>query len=97
MSWDGTQPTQFTRANGGATNGSNFYRVGEAFFYTLLVPPSGSLLVQDPPNTTLVDSLLTVSPLDDASVSAPALSPVVAGLMMIALLVLGLRRRRSAR
>jgi hypothetical protein len=97
MSWDGTQPTQFTRDNGVFTNGSNFYRLDGPFFYTLLVPPSESLLVQDPPNTTLVDSPITISPLADVPVAAPALSPAAAGLMMIALLFFGLHRRQAHR
>lgn len=95
MSWDGTQPTQFTRDNGVFTNGSNFYRTDGPYFYTLLVPPSGSFLVQDPPGTTLVDSPLTVTPPSGVN-AVPALSRSAAGLLMIALVVLGLRRRSAA-
>ncbi|MGH3584379.1 MAG: hypothetical protein ACRERC_07540, partial [Candidatus Binatia bacterium] len=89
MSWNGSAPTQFTRANGALTNGSNFFRQDFAYFYTLLAPPDGSLLSEGD-ESQLVDGLLTVTPLRDVApaTAAPAVSPL--GLAALGMLLAGL-------
>jgi len=62
MSWNGSQPTQFTRAGGVYTNGSNFYRDDDAYFYGLSAGPTMGVLF-DSHEDTVTDGSLTIAPL----------------------------------
>jgi hypothetical protein len=89
MSWDGTQPTQFTRDNGGQTNGSNFFRTDFSYFYGLSVATAA--LIQGDTNR-LVEAPLTVTPLSDAK--APLLSSLTSVLLVVLLAFAGASRVR---
>jgi len=96
MTWNGTQPTQFARGSGSATNGSNFARFDGAYVYTLEVP--ASILFQNPGEHIALEATLTVTPLGPfvATAAAPALSPLATAataLLLAALASAALRRR----
>ncbi|HVN84871.1 MAG TPA: hypothetical protein VMW17_08520 [Candidatus Binatia bacterium] len=99
MSWNGSQPTQFTRANGMMTNGSNFYNVNDSrdHWYSLGAPNALMLVL---PGTVLANGALAVVPLRDVISQGVAFAPAasIAGIAFVtSLLLLGgmlsLRRR----
>ena len=96
MSWDGSQPTQFTRAGGLLTNGSNFYNTSTGYRYTLGAPPVGSLL--NALENELTSGSLTVLPVGDVApqgaTSAPAASATGIVLMTGFMLLVGVRLLR---
>jgi len=98
MSWNGSQPTQFTRAGGLLTNGSNFYNDITGYFYTLGAPPVGILLTDSEIEVTT--GTLTVVPVGDVApppVPAPASSSTgIVFLTGLMLLVGALLLRRQA-
>ncbi|HUI24715.1 MAG TPA: hypothetical protein VL403_01425 [Candidatus Kryptonia bacterium] len=99
MSWNGSQPTQFTRANGFFTNGSNFYNVNNNHWYSLDAP---NALMHVVPGTTLASGALTVVPLGEVIPQGVALAPAASangiafltGFMLL-VGVLSLRQRQQ--
>ena len=83
--WDGTQITQFYRASGVFTNGSNFLNSGTDARYTLAVAPGiiGGLVDANeddivPFTTATVTPVLSQSVVEVPTLSTPAMAALVA-------------------
>ncbi len=79
--WDGSVPTQFWRAGGIFTNGSNFFLVMNDWIY-LFLPASG--IVRNADEDDVYSAALTLTPLrEQLTPAVPALSPWGLGLLSL--------------